>query len=128
MIFVIRCVFVCMKLSSKLELIYILYTWFCCLIFYINLWRNYYRLLWYRYYYRKIGMLAIKGRCNFWLGKIHSRKLGLTIFFNKRISYEFSLHNSNYIESKIDYFLLISFLSSFTSSFVIVLYNCFLCK
>ena len=42
-------------------------------------------------------------------------------FFNKRISYEFSLHNSNYIESKTDYFLLISFLSSFTSSFIIVL-------
>ena len=28
-----RCVFVCMELSSKLELVYILYNWICCLIF-----------------------------------------------------------------------------------------------
>ena len=38
-------------------------------------------------------------------------------FFSKRTSYEFNVHNSNYIERKIDYFLLVSFLSSFTSSF-----------
>ena len=72
--FVIRRVFVCTELSSKLELIH-----------------------------------------------IYIQNLDLLFFYNKRISNEFSLHNSNYIESKISYFFLINFLSSFTSSFIIVL-------
>ena len=54
-----RCVFVCMELSSKLELVYILYNWICCLIF---------------------TLIYKGGTVDYSLGRIYSTKLGLTIF------------------------------------------------